>query len=782
MDTELEPRCAPATPGRCPVAHAAPTPGACPVRELAQEFDPFQDAYMAGPAEFLRWAREQAPIFHAPKLGYWVLSRYDTIKEIFRDPITFSPANVLQSFAKPSAEARQVLQRYGYALNRTLVNEDEPMHLDRRQALMQPFAPEHLAGHEPMVRDLVRGAVDRLIDDGRADLVDQLIWEVPFTVALHFLGIDAEDREKMRRFAIAHTVNALGRPSPEEQVSVAETVGQFWQFCGEVLEKMRRTADGPGWMRYSIRQQAIYPDVVTDSYLHSMMQAIIVAAHETTVFATTNAVRSLLEHESVWREVCADPALIPAAVEECLRYNGPVAGWRRRTTREVEVEGVRLPAGADLLLVVGSANHDPRRFEDPDSFDIGRSNASEHLNFGYGAHQCLGKNLGRVEMQIMIEELARRLPHMRLAGQTFDYLHNVSFRGPRHLWVEWDPAANPERQDRSILALRQPVRIGPPRARDMTRTLEVVGLERLSDEVLCLRLARPDRRPLPRWSAGSHIEIECGDPELARKYSLCGDPDAREEWRVAVRRDAEGRGGSRWIHERLQPGMTLRVRGPRNNFRLDEGAQRYLFLAGGIGITPIMTMAERARARGAEYALHYSARSRGSLVYAESLRERHGERLHLHVSDEGERNDFAALLAGTPAGTQIYACGPQRMLDVLERLVEARPDLSLRVEHFSGVVSLRDPSTERPFEVALRNSGLTLEVPADKTLLEVLRAHTIDVQSDCEEGLCGTCEIGVIEGAVDHRDSVLTRAERDENRRMMCCCSRAASGRLVLDL
>nr|6LDL_A Chain A, Cytochrome P450 [Tepidiphilus thermophilus] len=421
--------------------------GGCPVHRLAEDFDPFQDAYMADPAQFVRWAREQVPIFYAPKLNYWVVTRYDTIKQIFRDPVTFSPSNVLQSFAQPSAEVRQVLERYGYAFNRTLVNEDEPMHLERRRVLMEPFASEHLAEHEPMVRELVRRAVNRFIDTGRADLVDQMIWEVPFTVALHFLGVDDDDREKMRRFAIAHTVNAFGRPSPEEQLAVAETVGQFWQFCGEVLEKMRRTADGPGWMRYSIRQQKLYPDVVTDSYLHSMMQAIIVAAHETTVFATTNALKTLLEHETVWREICADPSLIPAAAEECLRYNGPVAGWRRRTTREVEVEGVRLPVGANILMVVASANHDSAHFDDPEFFDIGRSNASEHLNFGYGAHQCLGRNLGRMEMQIMIEELSRRLPHMRLAEQRFDYLHNVSFRAPRHLWVEWDPAQNPERRD-----------------------------------------------------------------------------------------------------------------------------------------------------------------------------------------------------------------------------------------------------------------------------------------------------------------------------------------------
>ena len=142
----------------------------------------------------------------------------------------------------------------------------------------------------------------------------------------------------------------------------------------------------------------------------------------------------------MWREICEDPSLIPNAVEECLRHNGSVAAWRRLATTDAQVGGVDIPAGSKLLIVMSSANHDERHFADADLFDIRRDNASDHLTFGYGSHQCMGKNLARMEMQIFLEEFTRRLPHMRLSEQTFSYVPNTSFRGPEHLWVEWDPA------------------------------------------------------------------------------------------------------------------------------------------------------------------------------------------------------------------------------------------------------------------------------------------------------------------------------------------------------
>ena len=223
--------------GGCPVDHAALAAArGCPVSPRAAEFDPFGDGYQQDPPEYVRWAREQEPVFYSPKLGYWVVTRYDDIKAVFRDNHTFSPSIALEKITPTGPEANAVLESYGYAMNRTLVNEDEPAHMPRRRVLMDPFTPEELKHHEPMVRRLTRAYVDRFIDDGRADLVDQMLWEVPLTVALHFLGVPEEDMDLLRQYSIAHTVNTWGRPKPEEQVAVAHAVGNFWQLAGKILD------------------------------------------------------------------------------------------------------------------------------------------------------------------------------------------------------------------------------------------------------------------------------------------------------------------------------------------------------------------------------------------------------------------------------------------------------------------------------------------------------------------------------------------------------------------
>jgi cytochrome P450/ferredoxin-NADP reductase len=773
----------------CPIDHrslnvsgAMQAPNGCPISGRAAGFDPFNEAYQQDPPEYVRWAREEEPVFFSPNLGYWVITRYDDIKAVFRDNITFSPSIALEKITPTSAEANAVLASYNYAMNRTLVNEDEPAHMPRRRVLMEPFTPEALKEHEPMVRELARAYVDRFIDDGKADLVDQMLWEVPLTVALHFLGVPEEDMHMLRQYSIAHTVNTWGRPQPEEQVRVAHAVGNFWQLAGKILDKMRQDPSGPGWMKYAIRKQVDHPEVITDSYLHSMMMAVIVAAHETTANATANAIKLLLQHPSAWREICEDPSLIPNAAEECLRHNGSVPAWRRLATKDVRIGGVEIPAGSKLLIVMASANHDQRHFDDADTVDIRRANSSDHLTFGYGAHQCMGKNLARMEMQIFLEELSKRLPHMRLSEQAFTYVPNTSFRGPEHLWVEWEPQQNPERRNPSLLDTASPVRIGETSSHAVSRTMVVDRVTPLAGNIVNVRLVSPDGRPVPRWQPGSHIDVECGSPDLSRQYSLCGDPSDPRALEIAVLREADSRGGSRWIHEGVKAGDRVKVRGPRNHFRFDESARKTVFIAGGIGITPILAMTRRARELGMDYVLHYCGRSRSTMAYVAELQGLHGERLRLYVGDEGQRMDVGVLLATPEPDTRVYACGPARLLQAVEQACATWPEDALRIEHFVSVQGKLDPAKEHAFEVELKDSGITLTVAADQTLLDALRGANIDVQSDCCEGLCGSCEVMVIEGEIDHRDVVLTRGERESGDRMMACCSRARGGRIALCL
>lgn len=747
--------------------------GACPFSRMAAEFDPFDAPYQADPAEALRWSRAQLPVFFCEKLGYWIVSRYEDIKAVFRDNILYSPCIALEKITPAPPEAMEVLKSYGYQLNRTMVNEDEPAHMERRRVLMDHFLPENLEAKQEMVRRLTREKMDAFVDTGRVDLVGALLYEVPLNVALHFLGVPGDEIAVFKTFSVAHSVNTWGKPSDEQQIAVAHSVGQFWQYAGKIIERMKQEPDGTGWMHETIRKNAQMPDVVTDGYVHSMMMAIIVAAHETTSLASANMFKTLLSHRQAWDDICNDPSLIPNAVEECLRYAGSIVAWRRQATAPARLGGVDLPEAAKLLIVQASGNQDERHFEDGDRFDIYRDNAVDHLTFGYGSHQCMGKNIGRMEMRIFLEEFTRRLPHLRLSEQAFSYVPSTSFRGPEEVWVEWEPEDNPERRDPDLARGDRHFPVGPPLRRDIARKVKVAEVRREAEDVIGLTVVDARGRALPNWSAGAHVELSSGGYD--RKYSLCGQP-GRDGYDLAILREENGRGGSAHIHDTIAEGMELRLRGPHNLFRLDESADRYVLVAGGIGITPIIAMADRLKALGKSYQLHYCGRFRRSMAFLERLERDHAPCLSIHAGDEGQRADLAEIVSGLPSGGQIYVCGPERLIAAAEQLTAHLPEGSFHFEVFAAGSASLDPAREKAFEVDLADSGLKLDVAADETLLDAILAAGIDVACDCREGLCGSCEVTVLEGEVDHRDMVLTRSERAGSARMMSCCSRSLNG------
>lgn len=768
---------------QCPVDHTSQqlSPIGCPVSKNAAAFNPFAPEYQQNPAATLRWAREDEPVFYSPELGYWVVTRYDDVKAVFRDNILFSPSIALEKITPAPPEAAEILKGYGYAMNRTMVNEDEPEHMERRRLLMNAFLPTELAKHEPAMRVLARQYMDRFMEKGRADLVGEMFHEVPLIIALHFLGVPDAGAEQLRQFALAHTLNTWGRPTPEEQLKIAENVGRFWQTAQNILDDMRANPDGEGWMYETIRQHGKHPDIVTESYLRSMMMAILAAGHETTSKATANAFMTLLSNRSAWEGICENPALIPNAVEECLRVAGAVIAWRRIATADTTVGGVEVPKGGKLLLVQASANFDPRHFENPEQIDLYRDNSVEHLTFGYGAHQCMGKNIGRMEMRIFLEEFTRRLPHIRLVeGQKFDFLSNTSFRGPVELWVEWNPDLNPERSDRSVLERHLSFKIGAPIKDDIARPVVVSERHLEADGLVRLVLADPRGRPLPDWTAGSHVDLIVGG--FRRKYSLCGAAKDRSTFEVVILRESNGRGGSRYLYDMVAAGDEIHLAGPKNLFRLDESAQHYILIAGGIGITPLLAMADRLKVLGKSYALHYAARSRKHMAMLSRVLHNHSTSLSLHVGEEGQRMHLESMLASVGDGTQVYACGPNRLIDALQVFGEHWPNGVLHYEYFSAEGSVLDPAKEHAFEAVLKDSDVIVTVAADQTLLQALQAAGFDVPCDCGEGLCGTCEVSILDGAVDHRDKVLSKAERAANQRMMACCSRAKEQKITLAL
>ncbi|MCE0761928.1 PDR/VanB family oxidoreductase [Pseudonocardia kujensis] len=299
----------------------------------------------------------------------------------------------------------------------------------------------------------------------------------------------------------------------------------------------------------------------------------------------------------------------------------------------------------------------------------------------------------------------------------------------------------------------------------------------LADGVVELTLVPTGEGPVPPWRPGAHIDL-AWDDGLVRQYSLCGDPEDRTRYTVAVLLEPEGRGGSRRIHETLQAGSEVEVRGPRNHFHL-EPAERHVFVAGGIGITPILAMIGELDRAGKPWTLVYGGRRRESMAYADRLAAL-GPHVRLWPQDERGLIDLADALGEPTTGTAVYACGPEPLLRALEEHCAAHwPTGSLHVERFAPQDI--DTSGDTPFEIELAD-GRVLTVPADRSALVVLAEAGIDILSSCEEGTCGTCEVEIVAGEADHRDTVLTPEEREENCSMMVCVSRAACARLKLDL
>jgi ferredoxin-NADP reductase len=315
-------------------------------------------------------------------------------------------------------------------------------------------------------------------------------------------------------------------------------------------------------------------------------------------------------------------------------------------------------------------------------------------------------------------------------------------------------------------------------ASDFEADVVVLARRDEADGVVGVELALADGAELPPWTPGAHIDVEL-PTGLTRQYSLCGDPDERGTWRIGVLREPDGRGGSRWIADELAEGQTVRVRGPRNNFPLLP-AGRYVFVAGGIGITPLLPMIRAAAAAGADWELHYGGRTRASMAFLGQLSAL-GDRVHLHPQDEVGLLALDSILGAPAPDTLVYCCGPSPLLDAVEvRCREWGPGV-LHVERFTAAAVATD-GADTGFELVLERSGLTVEVPPELTVLEVVENAGIDVLSSCTEGICGTCETTVLEGEVDHRDSLLTEDEKAAGDTMMICVSRCRGARLVLDL
>ncbi len=409
-----------------------------PITPASAQFDPFAPDYVADPYAKLRTLRESEPIFYSPELSAWVVTRHETVRNVIRDVARFSSSIVSDPLRPMCPNARKVLQDAAFNVPPLLVNNDPPDHSRVRRFMGTPFQIPRLNALEPFTRETVGLHLDRMMAGPQpADLVKGLTWDVPALVLFKLIGIPASDVDRVKGWAESRVALTSGRPSDDEQVRLARGAAEFYQYSLALVEdKLRHPTDD--YTSDLIRLRDGDDAKASLNEIAGHVFNLLFAGHETTSSAAANTFLALLQNREQWQRLCAGEIKASQVAEEGLRFEPPVQARRRLVKQDVELEGHKIPAGSKLFIMVASANRDPQRFEEPDQFCPGRPDVQQHLSFGAGIHLCMGAPLARQELSVMLDEVSRRMPGLRMVpDQALLYTPNTSFRGLRKLLVSW---------------------------------------------------------------------------------------------------------------------------------------------------------------------------------------------------------------------------------------------------------------------------------------------------------------------------------------------------------
>jgi len=409
----------------------AATVATCPV---ARGYDPLDPSTVCDPYPAFNALREAGPVFFLPELDHYIVTRYDDILRILFDRDTWSASNA-SSPLLPVCPAAQAVLAAGYHRVPTLNNSDPPRHGPMRRSVLTVMTPRRLNALEPTLRIYAERLVRDLLPEAEVDLIERLAFPFPGYAAFTLLGFPAEDTDTLKEWSAKRVLLTYGRLSEQQQVESAEIIVAFWKYCEDHVAA-RRACRGDDLTSDLLDLADAKPDQLNDFDIVNMVYSMALAGHETTCNTIGNGMRALLTNREQWDALVDQPSLIPNAVEEILRYDGPVLNHRRVAKVDTEIDGVSIPAGAKVMMCFASAAHDPAQFERPDEFVVDRAGAELHLAFGRGPHYCLGAPLGRLEVRIVLELLTTLMPRLQLvADQVYEYSPNALFRGLRALWV-----------------------------------------------------------------------------------------------------------------------------------------------------------------------------------------------------------------------------------------------------------------------------------------------------------------------------------------------------------
>lgn len=413
-----------------------PAPSGCPMHAT---WSPLNADYLEDPYPIAAQLRDDHDVFYAEELGYLVVTKMDEIERIFTDHETFASVNVQDPVFPLAPEAQEVLSAPDFNPVAVMSNRPEPDHGKIRKYTRQGFSNRRIKTLVPYIQRRGNELIDRMLDAGSpTEFVDAFAFPLPGETVFRFIGFPEEDDELLKNWCGDRKAFSWGRPTGAKQVEIAEQMLAYWRYCREFTASKRENR-GDDFASELITAHEENPDDMTYQEVESIVYGLSFAGHEAVTAAICNTLQCLLPRRDVWAEICADPELIPNAVEEVFRWNSSQISWRRLTTVDTEVGGYDVPAGTAIFMNFASANREPDLFENPHEFDIHRENAAHHISFGKGVHYCLGANFAKMEVRLMTEMLAERIPSLRLVeDQDVSYFPNITFRGPNSLMVAWD--------------------------------------------------------------------------------------------------------------------------------------------------------------------------------------------------------------------------------------------------------------------------------------------------------------------------------------------------------